>query len=294
MKTLLKILPWAFLALFATEIVAVMMPKKDSVYHVREFGRLPVLLNGRVQPFDSVGRNALLEIRSTGDVPIEEVPGWQFWHHPKKLKSTEWLLEVMTRPEVADTRPIFLIHHPDLLGELKLQDKGVEKSGLRYYTFEQLKPLLQEIEDQGKKASDVKAEEQTTFQKQALKLANAVVLYERLKMTLQPEGSDDFAGELAQFRKDVEAARASTVGDANKTPAAEALQKIAGPFKEFQMMGEMGYALVVPPLDPSAGRDQWQTIGKSILEPRPNPATEKLAAIATAYRQERPEEFNRA
>jgi cytochrome c-type biogenesis protein CcsB len=294
MKTLLKILPWGFMALFAMEIVAVMMPKKDGVYHVREFGRLPVLLNGRIQPFDSVGRNSLLEIRSTGDVPLEEVPSWQFWHHPKKLKSTEWLLEVMTRPEVADTRPIFLIHHPDLLGELKLQDKGVEKSGLRYYTFEQLKPVLQEIEDQGKKANDVKAEEQTAFQKQALKLANAVVLYERLKMTLQPDGSDDFAGELAQFRKDVEAARASAVGPPNKTPAAEALQKIAGPFKEFQMMGEMGYALVVPPLDSSAGRDQWETIGKSILDPKPNPATEKLAAIATAYRQEKSEEFNRA
>ena len=123
------------------EIVAVMMPKKDGEYHVREFGRLPVLLNGRIQPFDSVARNSLLQIRSTGDVPLEEVPSWKFWHHPKKLKSTEWLLEVMTRPEVADTRPIFLIHHAELLGELKLQDKGVEKSGLRYYTFNELKPL---------------------------------------------------------------------------------------------------------------------------------------------------------
>jgi cytochrome c-type biogenesis protein CcsB len=291
---LLKFLPWAFVALFACEIVAVMMPKKDGVYHVREFGRLPVLLNGRIQPFDSMGRNSLLEIRSTGDVPLEEVPSWQFWHHPKKLKATEWLLEVMTHPEMADTRPIFLIHHPDLLGELKLQDKGVEKSGLRYYTFEQLKPVLQEIEDQGKKASDVKAEEQTAFQKQALKLANAVVLYERLKMTLQPEGSDDFAAELAQFRKDVESARASSVGDANKTPPTEALQKIAAPFRQFQMMGEMAYGLVVPPIDPSAGRDKWQTLGKSVLDPKPNPATEKLAAIATAYRQEKPGEFNSA
>ena len=138
----LKLIPWFFVALFGAEIVAVMLPKKDGEYHVREFGRLPVLLNGRIQPFDSVARNSLLQIRSTGDVPLEEVPSWQFWHHPKKLKSTEWLLEVMTRPEIADTRPIFLIHHAELLGELKLQDKGVEKSGLRYYTFNELKPLV--------------------------------------------------------------------------------------------------------------------------------------------------------
>src|SRR5437868_10523974 len=152
MKKSLKVLPWFFVALFATEIIAVMLPKKDGEFHVRDFGRLPVLLSGRIQPFDSVARNSLLQIRSIGDVPLEEVPSWKFWHHPKKLKSTEWLLEVMARPEEADTRPIFLIHLPELLGELKLEDKGVEKSGLHYYTFEQLKPVLKVISEQSEQA----------------------------------------------------------------------------------------------------------------------------------------------
>src|SRR6267378_2154450 len=148
MKWLFKIVPWLFVALFGAEIVAVMLPKKDGEYHVREFGRLPVLLNGRIQPFDSVARNSLLQIRSTGDLPLEIVPAWKFWHHPKKLKSTEWLLEVMTRPELADTRYAFLIHHAELLSELKLQDKGIEHSALRYYTFDDLKPALPEVEQQ--------------------------------------------------------------------------------------------------------------------------------------------------
>ena len=52
MKLLLKLIPWFFVALFGCEIVAVMMPKKDGEYHIREFGRLPVLLSGRIQPFD--------------------------------------------------------------------------------------------------------------------------------------------------------------------------------------------------------------------------------------------------
>jgi len=122
MKMILRLLPWFFLALFGAEIVAVFMPKKDGELHVREFARLPVLMNGRVQPFDSVARNTLLQIRSTGDVPLEEVPSWKFWHHPKKLKSSEWLLEVLFKPAVADTRPIFLIHLPDLLAVLNLRD----------------------------------------------------------------------------------------------------------------------------------------------------------------------------
>ena len=88
MKTFLKILPWALLALFAADIAAVLLPKRDGSWHTREFGRLPVLLNGRVQPFDSVARNALLQIRGTGDLPLELVPSWQFWRHAKKLRST--------------------------------------------------------------------------------------------------------------------------------------------------------------------------------------------------------------
>ena len=125
MKAFLKYLPWFFLALFVTEIVMVMKPKTDTGLYTAEFGRLPVLLNGRIQPLDSVARNSLLQIRSTGDVPLELLPSWQFWRHPKKLKSTEWLLEVCFKPDVADTRNIFLIHHPDIISELKLSDKGI-------------------------------------------------------------------------------------------------------------------------------------------------------------------------
>jgi cytochrome c-type biogenesis protein CcsB len=299
MKSLLKLIPWFFVALFGAEIVAVMMPKKEGEYHVREFGRLPVLLSGRIQPFDSVARNTLLQIRSTGDVPLEVVPSWQFWHHPKKLKSTEWLLELMTRPEVADTRPIFLIHHAELLGELKLQDKGIEKSGLRYYTFNDLQPLVPEINEQARKAGEVKAEDETTFQKQVGKLANAIILYQRLKVTLQPEGVEDFAQELADFQKNIGPAQvAAQASESGKPFDKDALQRIAGPLQVFQLMARFGYALTVPPRTASEARDHWQTLGASLLESGHaaefHPAVTNFAAMAAAYRQHKPEAFNSA
>jgi len=52
MKVLPKLFPWFLLALFGAEMVAVLLPRKDGEYHVNEFGRLPVQLSGRVQPFD--------------------------------------------------------------------------------------------------------------------------------------------------------------------------------------------------------------------------------------------------
>jgi len=91
MKAFLKYLPWLCLAVFVTEMVMVMKPKADGGMRVAEFGRLPALMNGRVQPLDSVARNSLLQIRSTGDLPLELLPSWQFWRHPRKLRSTEWL-----------------------------------------------------------------------------------------------------------------------------------------------------------------------------------------------------------
>jgi ABC-type transport system involved in cytochrome c biogenesis permease subunit len=299
MKWPLKLLPWCWVALFAAEIVAVMLPRKEAALHAREFGRLPVLLGGRIQPFDSMARNSLLQIRSTGDVPLEQVPSWQFWHHPRKLKSSEWLLEVMARPETADTRPIFLIHHSDLLGELKLGGKGVEKSGLHYFTFNELRPVLDEIMRQGQKASDTKSADQSTFQKQVLKLANAVQLYQRLKYTLQPEEADNFANDLAEFQINLAPVQAALqANDKGEAMDKDVVRKVAEPVRRFQVMAEAGYAMIVPPLDPQAPSARWQTAGASLLDSlrtgKVHPAMTWFGAMATAFRQNKAGDFNRS
>ncbi len=295
MKTSLKLLPWLLLALFAAELVVVLIPKNPPS---AEFGRLPVLMNGRIQPFDSVARNSLLQMRSTSDVPLEQAPAWKFWHHPKKLKSTDWLLETLFKPEVADTRPIFLIHHPDLISELKLGDKGIEKSGLRYYTFAELEPLLPEISAQARQASAIEDAQRTTYQKQVLKLANALMLYHRLKNSLQPEGTHNFEQTLADFQSalpaGLAAARARQAGEkADET----ALRKLVFATQQFNLMADLAAPLAVPPADPS-DRDGWQSVGASLLDSirtgAIHPAVGFFARMATAYRHDDGAAFNRA
>lgn len=298
MKRLLQVLPWALLALFATEIVVVMLPRPDGALHVAEFGRLPALLNGRIQPLDSVARNSLLQIRSTGDVPLEELPSWRFWRHPKKLRSTEWLLEVFFKPDVADRRPIFLIHHPDLISELKLGDRGVEKSGLRYYTFAELAAALPEIDTQSRNAAAVEDAQRTTYQKQVLKLANALTLYQRLKNGIQPEGTHNFKEFIAQFRAALPAGltalRAQQAGEKFDEPA---LRRFAEFAQELDAAADFAMPLVVPPAHP-ADRDAWLTVGASLLSSMreadvPSPVT-YLARMASAYRHDDAAEFNSA
>lgn len=301
MKKLLKLLPWFFLALFTVEIVVVLLPKRDKAgaLQVREFGRLPVLLNGRIQPFDSVARNALLQIRSTGDVPLELLPSWQFWRHAKKLRSTEWLLEVFFKPEVANTRPIFLIHHPEILGELKLTDKGLEKSGLRYYTFQEIEPVLDDIRVQGRKASELEDAQRTPYQKQMLKLGNAVVLYQRLKNSIQPEGTHDFAKTLESFppirTAGTEAFRAQRAGEPFDDAA---LRRFANTAQMFEAVANMAYPLAVPPENHGDHQHDWQNVGATLMESlksgEVHPAVMSYANMAAAYRHDNAADFNRA
>jgi ABC-type transport system involved in cytochrome c biogenesis permease subunit len=299
MKALLKIFPWACLAVFVLEIIMVMKPKADGELRTAEFGRLPVLLNGRVQPLDSVGRNSLLQIRSTGDLPLELLPSWQFWRHPKKLKSTEWLLEVSFKPELADTRAIFLIHHPDLVSELKLGEKGIEKSGLRYYTYNEVEPLITEVFAQASTASQVESAQQTPYQKQVLKLANAINIYQRLKNSIQPEGTTNFVQLLADYQEALPAGvaglRAQQMGGSNNPVAMQKFMRIG---QQFEAAANKSYPRVIPPLQPDKDRDAWSNVGASLLgairDPELSPAVNFYARMATAYAQNDTSEFNSA
>jgi ABC-type transport system involved in cytochrome c biogenesis permease subunit len=226
------------------------------------------------------------------------VPAWQFWRHPKKLRSTDWLLEVMFRPAVADTRPIFLIHHPELLSELKLGEKGIEKSGLRYYSFAELQPVVGEIAEQGRQASEAPGAQRTAYQRQVLKLANAMALYQQLKSSLQPEDTDDFGALIAEFQAALPAGLAAArARQAGQEFDAAALNKLAAPVQQFEALARLALPLAVPPADP-ARPDAWRNVGASLLhaihDEQIHPAVGFFARMATAYRHERAGEFNAA
>jgi ABC-type transport system involved in cytochrome c biogenesis permease subunit len=294
-----KYLPWILLAVFAVEVLVALRPKTESGFHTREFGKLPVLLNGRVQPLDSVARNSLLQIRSTQTVPLEEKKAWEFWKHPKKLTATEWLIEVMLRPDLADERRTFLIHHPDLLSELKLENKGVENSGLHYFSFNELEPVLDEIQKQGQRVNEIDPQLRKPFEKQVMKLHSGLILYRRLKNSLRPETSEDFGRELEAFRQavpsGVAAVKAQAVGKDYDKEAFERILEFLGP---YDMMARFAYPLIVPPSPNDNAPDHWVNAGVGLMETARtgelHPAMKYYAAMANAYRQGNPSDFNLA
>jgi ABC-type transport system involved in cytochrome c biogenesis permease subunit len=295
-----KWIPWLVLAVFVAEIVAILMPKRDKDFHLQDFGRLPALLNGRVQPFDSVGRNALLQIRGTASVPLEEKKSYEFWKHPEKLKATQWLLEVMLKPEQADQRPIFLIHHPDLLNELNLRGKGKEKSGLFYFTYNELTNAIPTIEKEGAQVMKIETQARTAYQKQVAKLYNALTLYKRLKNSYQPEQALDFAAELAAFQELVPSGLAALKAREAKQDYDRAVfNRFIGTLSQYDFMARFAYPLMVPPADPLANPEAWQNMGQVLLNAALHghelpPAVGWYARMASAYRGNDAAAFNHA
>jgi len=313
------------IAVFVVEIsMALFVKRADKTYAISEFAKLPLVFNGRVQPMDSLARNSLLQIRGITEVPLEgNGPGgawgtweelrtkgselterkwYQFSKRPKKLKPAEWLLEVVANPKLADDRYIFVINHPDLRSLMKLEG-GVEKSGLHFYRYNDIKDNLQPIlQAEAARASKLDATLRTPYDRAVLQLSSAWTLYFRLKNTLQPEDSKDFRKELDDYIAAIKHARS----EAQERQAAgekldretidrllEPVQRIA---QRYEMMARMDTPLAVPlPHPGEKGHEIWHRMGDALMESNGETMAEPvklLAGISSAYQAGDVAKFN--
>jgi ABC-type transport system involved in cytochrome c biogenesis permease subunit len=178
-----KWIPWIIAGIFALWFVSgAQAPRPVDGFDLAGFGRLPVLLNGRIQPLDSVARNTLLSMSGRSTVRLAD---------GHSLSATQWLLETMTKPNLADQRKVFRVQHPDLQGLL-----GSEKQGLQYYSLNDLTNYIGSLETHALKLQDAESREgeeaekmRTPFQKDLMHLYESVALYSRLKQNLALAGA---------------------------------------------------------------------------------------------------------
>ena len=111
-----KFIPIALVVVMLAWVVSSVFPGPESGFHIREFGKLPVLSGGRFKPFDSLARNSLLQIRARQSVSWKENGKW------RTMSASEWLVEVMMKPYEADGRKIFRIDNGEVTALLKLPE----------------------------------------------------------------------------------------------------------------------------------------------------------------------------
>lgn len=307
-----RIVPWLVLSVFVVYVgVALLRPVRHANgLDVAGFGHIPVMMNGRVQPMDSVARLGLLQVRGSVRVPIagESRQAWQFWRRPRELDATEWLLELLMKPEAADGRKVFPIDDAALAQKLRLS--APPRSGVQHYSFKELQPRLESLGKEARRIAKVQPANRAPWERACLKLRNAVVIYERLKNSIQPNSyvqqeaggaplHYDFAALLTRYRADlrvgVQAAVSREHGKQSPLdkPTEARMRDFARP---FMAVSRAGLLAVVPPSDPVGARDGWRNIGTVMVDSArtgalPAPVTH-YAALSSAYAQGKALLFN--
>ena len=283
-----KYLPLIILALGLAYLGSKLASSRvKSTYDLAGFSRLPVLLNGRLKPLDTVARNSLLLFQGRQSVTTPAGIA---------LTPAEWLLDVFYNGDVADTYRTFEIVHPDLLALFSLTTE--DGDGKKRFSFSQLAKKLSELDRQFKLAQPVEAQVRTSFQKAVVQLYGSLTAYQRLKHTLAPPQSADFLGELRRFEQllpaGVAAVRAKQAGQPHDTATANAMLEIG---QRYFFMAETTNILVIPPDSPETKPDAWASIGQSLLgsfqSGAVNPVVQAYAGLGFAWRQHQPAEFNK-
>ena len=240
-------------------------------FEMQKFGRLPVLLNGRIKPLDTVARNSLLIIQGKQTLQTDH----------DTLSAMDWLAEVLMKQDQADQRKIFVIRNPETLTALSLNPRAG-----KYFSFRQFVPHLQEVEQQAALAEKVDAQLRSPFQRDIIKLFERLTLYHRLENTLEVAGTIDFKNQIDELVKNIHPSPVPM----NTGITAEALQNLG-------FLAETGYFFPIPPLPPNDDPLRWRKMGESLIsfltDGKLHPAVNAWAAMATAFRANDPAAFNK-
>src|SRR5436190_1378068 len=277
-----RFLPWIILAVAAACIAANWLPRKAAKddFNFSRFGEMPVLVGGRVKPLDTVARNSLLIIHGKQELRLED---------GRRLSAMQWLTDVLFNAPVADQYPVFVVQNADVLGLF-----GWQQSDRKFFSFAEFAPFLKQIDEQATQSDKLEAVQRSAYQSAILNLRNGLSVYQRLKNSIQPEGTENFTAELDRFGSIVpgaaKAARERAMGE-NFDKAK--LDDVAAMIQRYERLSEMAYALAVPPVERMG---EWHSVGDSLLgsvgSGEIHPIIVEYAVIDDAYRANDPTLFN--
>ena len=273
-----KYLSLAVLLLGTLFLVSTLLPHRNrTAFDLAGFGRLPVLSSGRLKPLDTIARTTLLTIQGRQRVGTPERT------EPFVATSAEWLAEVLFAPAKADTYPTFKIDSPEVLTLVGLSEEdtritydnpakrimalvGFLPAGKSRFSYNQLRPKLDALDQQARLAEQVDANVRSSFQRQVIAVRNRVVLYLQLKASLQVPESPDFLQEITVFNQALPAGIAAIQArQANRPHSEEAVKAMKEMADRFTYMEQLG---TLRPIPPPAGDDDvshWLPTGTALL-----------------------------
>ncbi len=304
-----RLLPLAALAVSLFVVGRPLLPRAETTaFALEEFGRLPVLANGRFKPMDTVARSSLLQLQNRQEVRAPNV------RDPLVAAPTEWLLDVAFRPEKADAYPTFVVDNPELLTligkteeSLKIEYTSTARRVLaavgfipgrhRRFSYREIEPHLAAIDAQARLASQVESALRNPFQKGVLQLYNSLMQYQHLRHMFVLPGAENFLTDLIRFQDEVvEGVKAVRARQAGETHDEALVTRMVEHGQKFSLMAQASTFLVIPPLPGDPDPTHWETTGAALLNTfasgQVNPAALAYAGLGQSWRQQQPERFN--
>ncbi|HVU27691.1 MAG TPA: cytochrome c biogenesis protein CcsA [Verrucomicrobiae bacterium] len=294
-KFIQKWFPPLLMCALAVWFLGQIQPPKDNGFALNEFGKLPLVFNGRLKPMDSLARNSLLQIREKQTLNLEP---WKDWYQkPKIIPATEWLANVMMNPQVADNWPVFRVDNPDLIAFLKLPEKNTaQRQDGKHYSWNQIAPSLQTLDSENERVEKIESGQRSAYERAIIKVHARLELYLQLKNSVQPQDSENWKQELADYENlipsGVVAVRAQQAGQSYDT---NVFNGFLGELQRFDFMSQLQPPLIVPPQNNSG---DWKNIGTVLLEAakgeKISPEVEDYANMADALKNQNVAGFNSA
>lgn len=249
-------------------------------FELAEFGKLPLVYEGRVKPFDTLARNALRKISDYSTYKDE---------NGERQPAVRWLLDVIANPDEADKHKVFRIYNLELLHTL-----GLERRKGFHYSLGEIRGMGDEVREElevfdrhVRETREVDNEKLTFYQRKALELNNRFQSYLRLRSAFEPRDIPPFPDE-DELKEDRQKALRDWVQ-----------RVITAVSHSERMLEQMQVPLAVPASSGEEDEDEknvdeetWLPyatacnktyIKKEILRQEADPAVASLVAIFDAY-----------
>ena len=236
----------SFSSLFATQ-----------EYHYDVLGRIPVLYNGRLQPFESFARQMLISIREKSTIK-RVVDGKSV-----SIPASMWLWEVLTHTKYSMADPIFLIHDRDIRHEFKLKD--TQKS----FSYTELEPHILNI--QSKVLSFSTEKSLSVYEQNMKQLAGKLTLYISLMHSFIPYHDILFYDYVTAYHKRVKHGlslfnRYNESGFLSKEKDQLHLIEFNQDFKRHRQFSDISQLSMYPSQSNPEDLETWTNTGSELLK----------------------------
>ena len=290
-----KLLPIVLTMVMAVWFLCQMQPPKDTDFAFSQFGKLPVVFNGRLKPMDSLARNSLLQIHETQTLDLE--PWASDWQKHPTIPAIQWLANVMMNPQVADDWPVFRVDNPDLTAFLKLPERNLaQHQDGEHYSWNQIAPALDALDKEDERVEKIESAERNAYEHAVVKIHDRLELYAQLRNTIQPQDTQNWKQELSDYEGLIPSGVAAVRSQQNgKTYNQQVFNAFLAELQRFDYMAQLEPPLIVPP---DADSNDWQNVGTILLQAaKGNPvpsAVKNYATLASALQSHDVAGFNSA